>query len=112
MYVCIGRVPQFVSLNRVLISWAVVLSTESCKKYCRNGRLAAFNKIESFHCVIKSLIDLVQALTPRPFNKPLCLDLQARATVLTKEEPGCRLQGEAKGMGTDSDFSVGIFLKN
>lgn len=65
-----------------------MLSTESFKKYCRNGRLAAFNKIESFHCVIKSLIDLVRALTPRPFNKPLCLDLQARAWVLTKEEPG------------------------
>ena len=32
--------------------------------------------------------------------------------MLTKEERSCLLQGEAKGMGTDSGFSVGIFLKS
>lgn len=32
--------------------------------------------------------------------------------MLTQEELGRQLQGEANGMGTDLGFSVGIFLKN
>ena len=68
--------------------------------------------MESFHCVIKSLIDLLQALTPGPFNQPLCLDLQARALSANKGGLGCLLPGKARGMGTDSGFPVGIFLKD